>query len=118
MPLNPSSCILGHPKQILNKIIRETEDFYSNDFYYGDMDRAYLLKKHWSTLFERSSVGECLVLGENNGKASRFYAGFLAPKTKFCLVVSDLDVISAKKSFTGFSEEQRMIKLNDFISLF
>ena len=46
-----------------------------------------------------------------------FYAWFLAPKIKYCLVTVDFGVILAKRTFKGFSEEHGMIKLEKFISL-
>ena len=36
---------------------------------------------------------------------------------KYCLVIDDYGIISAKRTFKGFSEEHRMIKLDEYISL-
>ena len=36
---------------------------------------------------------------------------------KYCLVIDDFGIISAKRTFKGYSEEHRMIKLDDNISL-
>ena len=36
---------------------------------------------------------------------------------KFCLVIDDFGVISAKRTSKGYSEEHRMIKLNEYIWL-
>ena len=36
---------------------------------------------------------------------------------KYCLVIDDFDVLLAEKTFKGHREEQRIIKLNEFISL-
>ena len=56
-------------------------------------------------------------LKSDYGNSGIFYAWFLAPKIKYCLVVDDFDVILAKRTFKGFSEEHRMIKLDEYISL-
>ena len=36
---------------------------------------------------------------------------------KYCLVIDDFGIISAKRTFKGYSEEHRMIKLDEYISL-
>ena len=46
-----------------------------------------------------------------------FYAWFLAPKIKYCLVIDEFGIISAKRTFKGYSEEHRMINLEEYISL-
>ena len=51
------------------------------------------------------------------GNSSIIYAWFLAPKKKFCLVIDDFGVISAKRTFKGYSKEHRMIKLDEYVSL-
>ena len=38
-------------------------------------------------------------------------------RKKFCLVIHDFGVILAKRTFKGYSEEHRMIQLNEYISL-
>ena len=63
-------------------------------------------------------VAKSLGLSRNDySKAGIPYAWFLAPKTKYCLLINDYEVISAKCSFKRYSKKHRMIKLNDFISL-
>ena len=42
---------------------------------------------------------------------------FLAPKISFCFVNDNNGVNSDKRSFKGYSEEHRMVKLNNFKSL-
>ena len=57
-------------------------------------------------------------MGKNDyGKSGIFYAWFLAPKIKYFLVIDDFVIISAKRTFKGYSEEHRMIKLEEYISL-
>ena len=118
MPSHFGSCILSHSKRLMNDVFREIDGFYSNNIYYGDTDSGQIHKKHWSTLFEKGYVGKSLGLGKNDyGDSGIFYAWFLAPKIKYCLVIDDFGNISAKRTFKGYSDEHRMIKLNENISL-
>ena len=118
MPSHFGSYILSHSKRLMNDVFREIDGFYSNNIYYGDTDSGYIHKKHWSTLVEKGFVGKSLGLGKNDyGDSGIFYAWFLAPKIKYCLVIDDFGIISAKRTFKGYSEEHRMIKLEEYISL-
>ena len=118
MPSHFGSFILSHSKRLMNNVFREIDGFYSNNIYYGDTDSGYIHKKHWSTLVEKGFVGKSLGLGKNDyGDSGIFYAWFLAPKIKYCLVIDDFGIISAKRTFKGYSEEHRMIKLEEYISL-
>ena len=118
MPSHFGSYILSHSKRLMNNVFREIDGFYSNNIYYGDTDSGYIHKKHWSTLVEKGFVGKSLGLGKNDyGDSGIFYAWFLAPKIKYCLVIDDFGIISAKRTFKGYSEEHRMIKLEEYISL-
>ena len=68
-------------------------------------------------MVEKGFVGKSLGLGKNEyGNSGIFYAWFLAPKIKYCLVIVDFGFISAKRTFKGYSEEHRMIKLEEYIS--
>ena len=79
---------------------------------------AILIKKHWSTSIDKGFLGKSLGLGKNDyGNSGIFYASFLAPKIKYCLVIDEYVVTSAKRTFKGFSEEHRMVKLEEYISL-
>ena len=118
MPSQFGSYILSHSKRLMNNVFREIDGFYSNYIYYGDTDSGYIQKTHWSTLVEKGFVGKSLGLGKNDyGNSGIFYAWFLAPKIKYCLVIDDYGIISAKRTFKGYSEEHRMIKLEEYISL-
>ena len=75
-------------------------------------------KKHWSTLVDKGFVGKSLGSGKNDyGNSGIFYAWFLAPKIKYCSVIDDFGNISAKRTFKGYSEEHRMLKLDEYIWL-
>ena len=102
----------------MNKVFREIDGFYSINIYYGDTDSGYIHKKHWSNLVEKGFVGKSLGQGKNDyGNSGIFYAWFLAPKIKNCLVIDDFGIISAKRTFKRYSEEHRMIKLDEYITL-
>ena len=67
-------------------------------------------------MVDNGFVGKSLGLGKNDYVISGiFYSWILAPKIKFCLENDDFGVISAKRNFKGYSEEHRMIKLNEYI---
>ena len=118
MPSQFGSNILSHSKRLMNDVFREIGGFNSINIYYGDTDSAYIHKKHCSTLVEKGFVGKSLGLGKNDyGNSGIVYAWFLAPKMKYCLVIDDFGIISAKRTFKGYSEEHRMIKLDEYISL-
>ena len=44
-PCHLGSYILAHSKRLMNNVIRETDGFYSNDIYNGDMGKLTLIKK-------------------------------------------------------------------------
>ena len=93
-------------------------DFIINSIYYGDTDSIYIHKKYWDDLVDNGFVGKMLGQSKNDyGNSEIFYSWFLSPKIKYGLVIDDFGVISAKRTFKGYSEEHRMIKLGEFISL-
>ena len=102
----------------MNEVINQTGGFYINIFYYGDTDSMYIYKKYWSNLVDIGFVGKSHGLNKNDhGNWGIFYAWFLAPKIKYCLVIDDFGVILAKRTFKGYSEEHRMMKPDQYISL-
>ena len=118
MPSHFGSYILSHSKRLMNSVINQIDGFYNNNIYYTDTDSIYIHKKYWSNLIDNGFVGKSLGLGKNDyGDSGIFYAWFLAPKIKYCLVIDDFGIISAKRTFKGYSEEHRMIKLEEYISL-
>ena len=118
MPSHFGSFILSHSKRLVNEVFHLIDGFYSNCIYYGDTNSGYLHKKHWSTLVDKGFVGKSLGLGKiDYGNSGIFFSWFLAPKIKYCSVIDDYGVISAKLTFKGYSEEYRMIKLDEYISL-
>ena len=118
MPSQFGSNILSQSKRLMNNVFNELDAFYNNVIYYTDTDSGYIHKKYWNKLDEKGYVGKSLGLGKNDyGNSGIFYAWFLAPKIKYCLVIDDFGIISAKRTFKGHSEEHRLIKLDKYISL-
>ena len=118
MPSHFGSYILSHSKRLLNDVFHEIDAFYNNVIYYTDTDSGYIHKKYWNKLDEKGYVGKKLGQGKNDyGDSSIFYGWFLAPKIKFCLVIDDFGIISVKRTFKGYSEEHRLKKLDEHISL-
>ena len=102
----------------MNEVSSVIDGFYSICIYYGDTDSGHIHKKHRSTLVDKVFVGKPLGLSKNDyANSGIFYAWFLAPKKKYCLVIDDFGAISAKRAFKDYWEEHRMIKLNEFVSL-
>ena len=78
----------------------------------------YIHKKYWSDLVEKGFVGKSRGLGKlDYVNSGTFHAWFLAPKIKYCLVIDDFCVVLTKTIFKGYSEEHRMKKLDEYISL-
>ena len=100
MPSHFGSYILSDGKIIKNEVINQIGVLYNNSRYYGDTDSMYIHKKYWSNLVDNGFVGKSLGLGKNDyGNSGIFYAWFFAPKKKYCLVIEDFGVISAKRTF-------------------
>ena len=118
MPSHFRSYILSHSKGLMNDLIEQLGGFYNKSIYYTDTDSLYIHKKHWSDVVDNGFVGKSLGLGKNDyGNSGIFYAWLLAPKKIYCLVIDDFGGNSAKINFKGYSEEHRMIKLDEYILL-
>ena len=97
---------------MINDVIKQIVGFYINSTYYTDTDSLYIHKKYWSSLVDNGFVDKCFGLAKNDyGNSGIFYAWFLAPKIKYCIVIDDFGDISAERTFRGYSEEHRMMKL-------
>ena len=102
----------------MDEIIIQIDGFYNNSFYYWDTDSMCKDKKYWSNLVDNGFVGKSLGVSTNGyGSSSILYGWSFAQKIKYCLVIDDFGVISAKPTFEGYSEEHRKVKLDEFISL-
>ena len=64
-------------------------------------------------------VGKSLGHGKKvYGSSGVIYLLFLGPKNKFCLLIVDFAVISAGKTFKGYSEVHKMTKLEIYIYIY
>ena len=99
-PSHFGSYILSHSKRLMNDVIEQVGGFYNNSIYYSDTDSLYIHKKYWFSLVDNGFIGKSPGLGRNDyGTSGIFYALFLAPKIKYCLVIDALGDISAKRTF-------------------
>ena len=77
-----------------------------------------IFMKYCSSLVDNGFVDESLGLGKNEYRSwGIFYAWFLAPKIKYCLVIDDFGVTLAKRTFKRSSKDHKMTKLDGYISL-
>ena len=113
IPFHFGSYISSQSKRIMNEVIKQMVGFYNNNIYYEDTDSRYTHKKYWSDLVDNGFVGRSLGSCKNDdGNSGIFYAWFLAPNIKYCLVTDDFVVISPRRTFKAYGEEHRMIKLD------
>ena len=98
----------------MNEVINQMGGYYNESLYYADTDSMYIHKKYWSELVDNGFVGKSHGLGKNDyGYSGIFYSRFLAPKTKYCFVIDVFGGTSAERIFKGYSEEHRILKLNE-----
>ena len=89
----------------MNNFIHAIDGFYTNDVYYIDTDSLYIENKHWDKLDREGLAGKNLLQGKNDYKdGGIFYALFLAPKIKYCLIINNYGVIDEKKCFKSFTD--------------
>ena len=112
------SYILSQGKNLMNDVDKQNGGFYNNSIYFTDTDSLYMHKKNWSDLVDNGFNGKTFGSDKNDyGNSGIFYAWFPAPMIKYCLVIDNFSVIPAKLTFRGYSEEHRMTKLDDFLTL-
>ena len=98
LPLQLAVLILSNSKRIMNNFIHAIDGFYSNDVYYTDTVSLYIENKHWDKLQNSGLVGKNLLQGKNDyGDGGIFYALFLSPKIKYCLIINKYGIIDEKK---------------------
>ena len=118
MPSHFGWYVLSLNKRLMNDFIKQTGGFYKNSIYYTDTDSLYIDENDWSDLVDNGFVGKSLGLGKKDyGNSGTFLAWFLAPNIKYGLVIDDFGDILVKRTFKGYSEEHRTIKLDEFLSL-
>ena len=94
----------------MNKIFREINGFYKNSIYYRDTDCLFIEKKYWDVLDRANLVGKSLYQGKNVYKTgSMFHGLFLAPKTNYCLTISEFGIIEHHMTFKDFNDSKRLL---------
>ena len=97
LPLQLAVFILSNSKKLMNIFIHAIDGFYTNDVYYTDTDSLYFQSKHWEKLDKAGSVRKNSLQGKNDYKdGGIWYAIFLAPKIKYCLIFNKYGIIDEK----------------------
>ena len=118
MPLHLGAFVLSNSKRIMNNFIHAIGGFYTNDVYYTDTDSLYIENKHWNKLESIGLVGKNLLQGKNDyGDGGIFYALFLAPKKKYCLIINKYGIISEKKCFKGFTNVSDKLDRKEYFNM-
>ena len=118
MPLHSGAFVLSNSKRNMNNFIHAIDGFYSNDVYYTDTDSLYIENIHWNKLEKAGLVGKDLLQGKNEYKdGGIFYGLFLAPKIKYCLIISKYGVISEKKTFKGFKDVSDKLDRKEYFNM-
>ena len=118
MPLHLGAFVLSNSKRIMNNFIHAINGFYTHSVYYTDCDSLYIENRHWNKLDQAGLVGKNLLQGKNNYKdGGIFYALFLAPKIKYCLIINKYGVISEKKTFKGFKNVSDKLDRKEYFNM-
>ena len=118
MPLHLGAFVLSNSKRIMNNFIHAINGFYSHSVYYTDCDSLYIENRHWNKLDHAGLVGKNLLQGKNDYKdGGIFYALFLAPKIKYCLIINKYGVISEKKTFEGFTNVSDRLDRKEYFKM-
>ena len=118
LPLQLAVFILSNSKRIMNNFIHAIGGFYTNDVYYTDTDSLYIESKHWDNLDKAGLVGSNLLQGKNEyGNGGIWYALFLAPKIKYCLIINKYGIIDEKKRFKGFKDVSDKLDRKEYFKM-
>ena len=118
MPLHLGAFVLSNSKRIMNNFIHAINGFYTNDVYYTDTDIFYIENKHWDKLESVGLVGKNLLQGKNDYKdGGIFYALFLAPKIKYCLIINKYGIIAEKKCFKGLTNVSDKLDRKEYFNM-
>ena len=118
-PFQFGSLILSHSKRLMNDVVLALDGFKKNKIYYGGTDSVYIHKKDYDILKNKGLVGKNLFqfTNDNGDGAGTVYGLFLAPKIKYCIVISDSGILSQKTTFKGFNQNNNNITFKDFFDL-
>ena len=118
LPLQLAVFILSNSKRIMNNFIHAIDGFYTNDVYYTDTDSLYFESKHWEKPDKAGLVGKNLLQGKNDYKdGGIWYALFLAPKIKYCLIIKKYGNIDEKKCFKGFTNVSDNLNRKEYFKM-
>ena len=118
LPSRLGAFISSNSKRIMNNFIRVINGFYSNSTYYGDTDILYTEKNFWDVLNKANLVGKNLCHGKNDYETGGiFYGLFLAPKTKYCLIIIELGIIQQQITFKGFNGCKRLLDRTQYFDM-
>ena len=118
LPLQLAVFILSNSKRIMNNFIHTIDGFYTNDVNYTDTDSLYIESKHWEKLDKAGLVGKNLLQGKNDYKdGGIWYALFLAPKIKYCLIINKYGIIDEKKCFKGFTNASDNLNRKEYFKM-
>ena len=119
LPLQLAVFILSNSKRIMNKFVHAIDGFYTNDVYYTDTDFLYIESKHWDKLDKAGLVGYNLLQGKNDyNDGGIWYALFLAPKTKHCLIIKKYGIMDEKKCFKGFTNVSDNLNRKEYFKMY
>ena len=86
LPSQLGAFMLSNSKRILNKFIRDINEFYNNSIYYGDTDSLYIKKKYWDVLDKADLVSKKLYQGKNDCDSGGIFYGLLLALKKIMFI--------------------------------
>ena len=102
----------------MNNFIHAIDGFYTKDVYFTETDSLYFESKYWDNLNKAGLVGKNLLRGKNDyGDGGIFYALFLAPKIKYCLIINKYGIINEKKCFKGVTNVLEKLNRKEFFNM-
>ena len=118
-PFHLGSFILSHSKRLMKDVILSLDGFKNNKIYYGDTDSIYIHKNDYNTSNDKGLIGKNLGQSKNDyGDSAGIVCGlFLAPKVKYCIIIDQFGVISAKTTFKGYNQNINAITFKDYLNL-
>ena len=118
LPLQLAVFVLSNSKRIMNNFIQAINGFYTNDVYYTDTDSLYIESKHCEKKYNAGLLGKDLLQGKKDYKdGGIFYVLFLAPKIKYCLIISSYGIIDEKKCFKIFTNVSEKLDGKEYFKM-
>ena len=113
------SFILSHSKRLMSDVILTLDGFRNHKIYYGDTDSVYIHKNDYNILIDQGLIGKDLGQSKNGygDSAGIVYGLFLAPKVKYCIIIDEFGILSAKTTFKGYNQKMNAITFKDYLNL-